>query len=148
MSIASIQENNWVFVFILYPYSLLNSLIGCRHFFFFLFWLNSSRFSIWTVISSTNRDDGFISAVLVCLFYFLLWPLVLAGTWSTWLSESAKNGQHHLFLILGTALLRSSTSKRMVSCRCFLQTSCPSLYGYGWDHGLFSGVGWCRAVII
>ena len=112
----------------------------CRHF-FFLFWLNLSRFSIWTVISSTNRDDGFISAFPVCLFYFLLWPLVLAGTWSTWLSESAKNGQHHLFLILGAALLRSFTSKRMVSCRCFLQTSCPSLYGYGWDHGLFSGVG-------
>ena len=52
----------------------------------------------------------------------LLWPLVLAGTWSTWLSESAKSGQHRLFLILGAAF-SLFTSKRVVSCKCFLQMS-------------------------
>lgn len=76
MFIASIQENSWIFVFILYPSSLLNSLIGRRHFFFFffLFWLYSSGFSIWTVISSSNRDDSFISSFPVCFICFCgLW---------------------------------------------------------------------------
>ena len=81
-------------MFILYPVSLLNSLISFKRVFVFIF-IDSLGFSMWTIMSSANRENFipsfliyklFISFLLLSFFLFFCF-IELASTSSTVMNE-------------------------------------------------------------